>query len=61
MSSFRRIAAGAALFLLAMSAFAVPACEMDSSTRPRSGKPEIVRQTPTPSGVAAGAQAPSAS
>jgi hypothetical protein len=58
MTSFRRIAAGAALFLLAMSSFAVPACEVDSSTRPRSGKPEIVRQTPPP--VTPAAQAPSA-
>jgi hypothetical protein len=60
MSSFRRIAAGAALFILAMSAFAVPACEMDSSTQPRGGKPEIVRQTPAPSGLESGAQAPAA-
>jgi hypothetical protein len=56
MSPFRRIAAGAALFVLAMSAFAVPACEWDS-TRPRSGKPEVVRQSPPPP---QSAQAPSA-
>jgi hypothetical protein len=56
MSPFRRIAAGAALFVLAMSAFAVPACEWDSG-RPRSGKPEIVRQSPPPP---PSSQAPSA-
>ena len=47
--SFSRSLAAAAIFLLAMSAFAVPACEVDSSTRPRNGRPEIVRQvTPPP-------------
>jgi hypothetical protein len=43
MPSSRRLAAAAAMFLLAMSAFAVPACEVDSSTRPRSGYPEAMR------------------
>jgi hypothetical protein len=42
MSSSRRLAA-AAMFLLAMSAFSVPACEVDSSTRPRGGYPEAMR------------------
>jgi hypothetical protein len=42
MSSSRRLAAAAA-FLLAMSAFAVPACEVDSSARPRAGRPDVAR------------------
>jgi hypothetical protein len=47
MSSSRRLAA-AAIFLLALSAFAVPACEVDSSSRPRAGQPEIVQRSPAP-------------
>jgi len=47
MSSPRRLAAAAALFMLAMSMFAVPACEVDSSSRPRAGSPDMVqRATP---------------
>jgi hypothetical protein len=48
MSSRSRLAAAAALFLLAMSAFAVPACEVDSSTRPRAGSPEMVQLATPP-------------
>jgi hypothetical protein len=48
MSSFRRLAAAAALFLLAMSAFAVPACEVDSSTRPRGGHPDVAQRATPP-------------
>jgi hypothetical protein len=44
----RRLAAAAALFLLAMSVFAVPACEVDSSTRPRAGSPEVVQRITPP-------------
>jgi hypothetical protein len=51
MSSSRRIAAAAAVFLLAMSAFAVPACEVDSSTRPHAGRPEVVQRV-TPQAAA---------
>ena len=50
MSSPRRLAA-AAVFLLAMSAFAVPACEVDSSTRPRADRQELVQRTPPPAPV----------
>jgi hypothetical protein len=46
--SFSRRLAAAAAFLLAMSAFAVPACEVDSSTRPRAGRPDVARVEPTP-------------
>jgi hypothetical protein len=46
MSSSRRLVAAAAIFLLALSAFAVPACEVDSSSRPRAGQPEIVQRAP---------------
>ena len=45
MSSPRRLAAAAAMFLLAMSAFAVPACEVDSSSRPSAGTPEVAQRT----------------
>jgi hypothetical protein len=45
MSSPRRLAA-AALFLLATSAFAVPACEVDSSSHSHGGT--HVAQRPTP-------------
>jgi hypothetical protein len=31
-----------------MSVFAVPACEVDSSTRPRAGRPEIVQRATPP-------------
>jgi len=48
MSSPRRLAAASALFLLAMSVFAVPACEVDSSTRPRAGRPEVVQRVTPP-------------
>jgi hypothetical protein len=49
MSFSRRLAAAAALVMLAMSVFAVPACEVDSSTRPRGDRPEVVeRATPPP-------------
>ena len=44
MSFSRRIVAASAMFLLALSAFAVPACEVDSSTRPRPGRPEVVQR-----------------
>jgi hypothetical protein len=47
MSSSRRLAAAAA-FLMAVSAFAVPACEVDSSTRPHGNRPDVVRVEPTP-------------
>ena len=52
MSSPRRLAA-AACFLLAMSAFAVPACEYDSSsgshgTSPHGRRPEVAVRTPSP-------------
>jgi hypothetical protein len=58
MSLSRRLAAAAALVMLAMSVFAVPACEVDSSTGPRGSRPDVVqRVTPpvTPSGTPAGA------
>ena len=48
MTSSRRFFAAAAVFLLALSAFAVPACEVDSSTRPRAGRPEIVQRATPP-------------
>jgi hypothetical protein len=48
MSSSRRLVAAAATFLLALSAFAVPACEVDPSTGPRPGRPEIVRHATPP-------------
>jgi hypothetical protein len=48
MTSSRRLFAAAAVFLLALSAFAVPACEVDSSTRPRVGRPEVVQRTTPP-------------
>jgi len=48
MSSPRHLAVAAALFLLAMSAFAVPACEVDSSARPRAGSPEIAERATPP-------------
>jgi hypothetical protein len=52
MSSFRRLAAAAALVMLAMSVFAVPACEVDSSTRPRGSHTDVVqRATPPPAPV----------
>jgi hypothetical protein len=46
--SFSRPLAAAAIFLLAMSVFAVPACEVDSSTRPHGGRPEVVQKTTPP-------------
>jgi hypothetical protein len=55
MSFSRRLAAAAALVMLAMSVFAVPACEVDSSTRPRGDRHEVVqRATPSvsPDGAA---------
>jgi hypothetical protein len=52
MSSPRRLAA-AAIFLLAMSAFAVPACEVDSSTGPHAGRPDVVQRTTPPPAPAA--------
>jgi hypothetical protein len=48
MSSSRRLVAAAATFLLALSAFAVPACEVDSSTRPGPGRPEVVQRATPP-------------
>jgi hypothetical protein len=51
MSSFRRLAAASALVMLAISAFAVPACEVDSSTRPRGDRPEVVQRTTPPAPV----------
>jgi hypothetical protein len=48
MSFSRPLLAAAAVVLLAMSAFAVPACEVDSSTRPRAGRPEVVQRTTPP-------------
>ena len=39
MWSPRRLAAASALIALAMSVFAVPACEVDSSTRPHGSRP----------------------
>jgi hypothetical protein len=48
MSSPRRLAAAAAIFLLALSAFAVPACEVDSSTRPHAGRPDVVQRATPP-------------
>jgi hypothetical protein len=52
MWSPRRLAA-AAMFLLAMSAFAVPACEVDSSGRPHSGH-EVAQRVTTPPAVPVG-------
>jgi hypothetical protein len=48
MSCSRRLVAAADVFLLAMSAFAVPACEVDSSTQPRAGRPEVVQRATPP-------------
>jgi len=48
MSFSRRLVAASAVFLLALSAFAVPACEVDSSTRPRPGWPEVVQRATPP-------------
>jgi hypothetical protein len=50
MSSPRRLAASA-IFLLAMSVFAVPACEVDSSTRPHADRLDVVQRTPPPAPV----------
>jgi hypothetical protein len=45
MSCSRRLAAAAAVFMLAMSVFAVPACEVDSSTSPHGGaRPDVVQR-----------------
>ena len=52
MSSPRHLAVAAALFLLAMSAFAVPACEVDSSARPRAGSEMAQRLVPPVASVA---------
>ena len=65
MSSSRRLAA-AACFLLAMSAFAVPACEYDSSsgpggTTPGSRRPDVAELTPAPGPVQTPAVTPAAS
>ena len=46
--SFPRRLTAAAAFLVAMSAFAVPACEVDSSTRPHGARPDVVRVEPSP-------------
>jgi hypothetical protein len=54
MPSPRRLAASAALLMLAISAFAVPACEVDSSTGSRGGRPDMVQHVAppvTPSGT----------
>ena len=59
MSSSRRLAATAAILMLAMSAFAVPACEVDSSTRPH-GRPDMAQRV-TPSVAPAGASVAQAS
>jgi hypothetical protein len=48
MSFPRRLAAASAIFLLALSAFAVPACEVDSSTRPHPGRPEVAQRATPP-------------
>jgi hypothetical protein len=48
MMSVRRLAAASVIVLLALSVFAVPACEVDSSTRPRAGRPEIVQRATPP-------------
>jgi hypothetical protein len=46
--SFPRRLTAAAAFLLALSAFAVPACEVDSSTRPHGARPDVARAEPSP-------------
>jgi hypothetical protein len=48
MSSPRRLVAAAAIFLLALSAFAVPACEVDPSTGPHAGRPEVAQRAIPP-------------
>jgi hypothetical protein len=52
MSFSRRLASAAALLMLALSVFAVPACEVDSSSRPHGSRPDVAqRATPPPAPV----------
>jgi hypothetical protein len=60
MSLPRRLAATAAILMLAISAFAVPACEFDSSTGSRGGRPDLAQRV-APSVTPAGASVVQAS